>query len=225
MPDTELYQFLSEYVSDHKKQLFEKVLAKRTRYITTVIEDVYQPHNASAVMRSCDGMGIQDVHIIENYNDFEVSEGVSIGADKWLTQHFHHPSEGTASRTCFERLKDQGYVLCATTPHRDDVAIENLPLDKPLALIFGAELEGLSQYALDHADCFVRIPMYGFSESFNISVSAAICMYELRRRLEQSQVSWQLTEAEKQELRFKWTRASINRVEALERYFYAKRGE
>lgn len=218
--DPQLYHFLSEYVSDHKKRLFEQVLLKRTRHLTVVLEDIYQPQNASAVMRSCDGMGIQDVHVIENDNEFTVSEGVTIGADKWLTVHNYNQPGTSNTRACYNSLKERGYTLCATSPHEDDVTIDNLPLEQPIALVFGAELKGLSAYALQQADRFVRIPMYGFSESFNISVSAAICLYELRKRLEESELKWQLSEEEKQKLRLEWTRAAVKEPEMLERYFY-----
>lgn len=218
--DQKLYRFLSEYVSDHKKQLFEEVLQQRTRYITAVLEDIYQPQNASAVMRSCDGTGIQDIHVIENYNEFTVSESVTVGADKWLTVHNYNAPGSTNTEACFKALKKRGYTIYATTPHEDDVTIDQLPLDEPVALVFGAELKGLSDYALKHADRFVRIPMYGFSESFNISVSAAICLYELRKRLEESDIKWELSEDERQQLRLEWTRASVRESERLERYFF-----
>ena len=218
--DSDLYRFLSEYVSDHKKQLFEQILQNRTRHITTVLEDIYQPQNASAVMRSCDGMGIQDVHVIENDNEFTVSEGVTIGADKWLTVHHYNQPGNANTQACYRTLKEKGYTVCATSPHRDDISIDELPVDQPIALVFGAELKGLSDYAMEHADRFVRIPMYGFSESFNISVSAAICLYELRKRLEKSDVSWQLNEQEKQVLRLAWSRAAVKEPEMLEKYFY-----
>lgn len=219
---TELYHFLSEYVSDHKKQLFETILADRTRYITAVLEDIYQPHNASAVIRSCEGMGIQDIHVIENHNEFSVSDGVTIGSDKWLTFKNYNQRGKDNTSDCLAELKSSGYKICATTPHSEDVSIAKLPLDCPVALVFGAELEGLSETALDQADYFVRIPMYGFSESFNISVSAAICLYELRKRLMESSVDWQLSESEKQQLRFEWTRASVKEPDMLERYFFEK---
>lgn len=218
----DLYQFLSEYVSEDRKQRFEEVLARRTRYITTVLEDIYQPQNASAVIRSCEGMGIQDLHIIEHHHDFSVSESVTIGAEKWLTLHNYRQEGADNTLACIDQLKGQGYKICATTPHTDDVSIQNLPLDHPVALAFGSEMEGLSDTLMDKADYFVRIPMFGFSESYNISVSAAICLYELRMRLSESDINWQLSEAEKQHLRFEWTRASVKRADMLERYFFEK---
>lgn len=220
----EFEQFLNEYVTEHKRALFKKILAQRTRHISVVLEDLYQPHNASAVLRSCDCFGIQDVHVIENKYEFMVSRGVSIGADKWLSvQHFNQPNKNN-TEACFNQLRQNGIRIAATTPHKNDCLISELPLDSKTALVFGSEKDGLSDYALDHADVFVKIPMYGFSESFNISVSAAISLYDVTRRLHESDTHWQLADDEQYLLYIEWLRRSVKYQEALEKHYFESRG-
>ena len=108
----------------------------------------------------------------------------------------------------------------ATCPHRDDFTPDTLPLDQPIALVFGTEKLGLSDYAVENADMHVRIPMFGFTESYNISVSAALLLYTLTNRLHASaDIDWHLTEAERNAVRLLWTRRSLSRIRQYERKF------
>jgi tRNA (guanosine-2'-O-)-methyltransferase len=206
-------------VTEEKIEIFRHVLNQRTRHITVVLEDIYQPHNASAVLRSCDGFGIQDVHIIENRNYFEVSKGVTIGSDKWLTIKRYNQLKINNSALCMNRLRDEGYRIIATTPHENDYDLPDLAITDKTAVFFGAEKEGLSQYILDEADDYVKIPMYGFSESFNISVSVALTLYDLTSRLRKSNLNWQLNEKEKFDLMLEWVKKSIRRSDLIEQKF------
>lgn len=206
---SQLVQYLREFVTDDRWQTINEVLDKRTRYLTVVLEDLYQPHNASAVLRSCDCFGIQDVHVIENRNEFDPNKGVTIGADKWISLHSYNQQGQNNTRECYQQLKAQGYRIIATTPHEGDTTIDEVPMDQKTALVFGAELEGLSDYALNHADGYARIPMVGFSESFNISVGAALCLYELSTRLRNTRDDWSLADQEKLELQLDWLKKSI----------------
>lgn len=216
----ELVNYLREFITENRWDTINEVLEERTRYLTVVLEDIYQPHNASAVLRSCDGFGIQDVHIIENKNEFDPNKGVTIGADKWITYHQYNEAGVNNTERCYKRLKEQGYRIIATTPHHEDVTIDEVPLDRPTALVFGAELTGLSDYALEHADGYARIPMVGFSESFNISVGAALCLYELSTRLRKGQTGWCLSGDEKLDLRLEWVKKSVRAPRKLEERFF-----
>ncbi|HEB85038.1 MAG TPA: TrmH family RNA methyltransferase [Bacteroidetes bacterium] len=221
----ELIDFLSEHITDARRELFETVLAGRTRYLTVVLEDIYQPHNASAVIRTCDGFGVQDLHVIENRNRYTLNPGVSLGASKWVTLHRYNRRGKDNTTRALQGLKERGYRLIATTPHTDEKRLDELPLEEgPIALLFGTELEGLSETALALAEEHVRIPMTGFSESFNISVSAAICLYDLTMRLKNSGLRWELSEEEKLEVKLQWLRASVRRAEKLEKRFFDERG-
>jgi len=215
----QLIKYLKDFVTENRWQRITEVLEKRTRHLTVVLEDIYQPHNASAVLRSCDCFGIQDVHIIENRNEFDPNQGITIGADQWISIHSYNESGVNNTKRCYEHLREQGYRIIATTPHEDDVTIDELPVDQKTALVFGAELKGLSDYALENADGYARIPMVGFSESFNISVGAAICLYEFTTKLHKSDIEWELCNAEKMELQCKWLENSIRAGKRIKEKF------
>tara|TARA_Y100000589_G_scaffold321098_1_gene351824 strand:- start:17723 stop:18406 length:684 start_codon:yes stop_codon:yes gene_type:complete len=219
----EFLEHLLTFVSENKKELFRKNIEQRTRHLTVVLEDIYQPQNASAVLRSADCFGVQDVHIIENTNKYTLNPDVVLGASKWLDLHFYNTEENNTAQ-CLQTLKDKGYKIVATTPYTNDVTIDKLNLDDKTALVFGTELTGISQQAMDMADEYVKIPMYGFTESFNISVSAAICMYETTKRLRNEYLKevWQLTEAEKQKTLLNWCKKVVKRSDVIEKDFYAR---
>lgn len=217
--DKAFLDFLYQFITDDRKERFEQVLQNRTRHLTVVLEDIFQPHNASAVLRSCDLTGVQDVHIIENNFMFDINPDVVMGSTKWLDIHRYNEEEFNTPAV-IEQLKSKGYQIVATCPHRDDYTPETLPLDRPVALFFGTEKTGLTDYVLDHADQYVRIPMVGFTESFNISVSAALLVYTLTRRLrEQTDLDWHLSEEEKNEVRLEWSKRTLNRIWQYERKF------
>jgi tRNA (guanosine-2'-O-)-methyltransferase len=212
----ELITYLSQFISESRRNKFDKVLDYRTRFITIVLEDIYQPHNASAVLRSCDIFGIQNIHIIENKNAYTVNKDIAMGSPKWLSLHKYRKEENN-SLTCINKLKEQGYRIVATTPAENDCLLEDLKVDQPLALFFGTELTGISDTVRAHADEFVRIPMFGFTESFNISVSAALCLHTLVSKLHLSPTNWHLKEEERDELLLRWLRNSIPKVELIEK--------
>lgn len=210
----ELIDYLTTFISDTRKKRFEEVLSNRTDHLRIVLENVYQDHNASAVLRSCESFGVQQIHFIENRNHLRISEDVSMGSHKWLNIQRHNETENNTVAT-IKHLKSLGYRVVATTPHTNDCTIDVLPIDKKLALVFGTELEGVSQDALDMADEFVKIPMYGFTESFNVSVCAALCLYELTTRIRKHVPDYLLNEQEKLDTYFNWLKNSVDKSEAL----------
>ncbi len=210
-----LFEFLSQYVSENKNNLFEQIIHNRTRYITVVLEDLFQSHNASAVLRTCDCFGIQDIHIVENTNRFEINSDVALGSSKWLTFEKYNDKEKNNTLECYTNLRKQGYTIVATTPHKNDCKLDELKLDKKIALVFGTELEGLSQTALENADEYVKIPMYGFTESFNISVSAAIFLFHLTEKLKRTNINWNLTEEEIIDIKIEWAKNVVKKSELL----------
>ncbi|HWY11494.1 MAG TPA: RNA methyltransferase [Bacteroidia bacterium] len=218
----ELINYLEGFVSDRRKQRLTEVLAERTRHMAIVLEDVYQGHNASAVLRSCDCFGVQDIHFIENRNNFKISEDVSMGATQWLTLKKYNSTENNTA-SCLKELKKQGYRIVATSPHKDDKTITELDVIKPFALVFGTEIDGITETVSEMADEFVKIPMYGFTESFNISVSAALCMNELMGRIRKQKIAYQINEAEKKEIYLEWLKASISKVDLIVKEFLAKK--
>lgn len=187
----------------HREQV-ERVLAERTRAVTVVTEDLYQAHNGAAVLRACDNFGVQDVHAFSGRNAFRVAGDVVAGADRWVDVHHTRASEGGSVRSLATKLKRAGYRLVATTLRPGSVPLDQLPVTGKVALLFGTEEKGLSDEAHHHADDFVWLPMYGFTQSFNISVSLALSLFNLTRRLKQSDVDWQLSSTESRWLRLRW---------------------
>lgn len=218
MKEARLLEYLAGYISDHKRQVMEKVLNQRTRHLTVVLEDIYQPQNASAVLRTADCFGIQDVHVIENKHKFKLNPRVVHGSSKWLDIHRYNESADN-TKDCINQLKKSGYRLVATVPDQNATAIHDLDLRHKSALVFGTEMTGLSDQFLKEADEQVTIPMYGFTESLNISVSVAITLNTLIEKLFSSEVNWKLNEEDKSLLRLEWYRRSVNRSDLLEKEF------
>jgi tRNA (guanosine-2'-O-)-methyltransferase len=210
----ELTEYLGQFVSETRKQRFEDVLQNRTTHMRVVLENIFQAHNASAVLRSCDCFGVQHVHFIENRNSLRISEEVAMGSSSWLNIHRHRSAENNTTAALRE-LKSNGYRIVVTSPHRNGFTPETLPVDTKFALVFGTELDGLTKDALELADDYLSVPMFGFTESFNISVCAAICMYELTKRIRSSNAEWKIDEPERSQIRLSWLRASIDHSEAI----------
>ncbi|MCT4591649.1 MAG: RNA methyltransferase [Carboxylicivirga sp.] len=210
-----LINFLEQFSTEDRTNQFAEVLGQRTRYVTVVLEDIYQTQNASAVLRSCDCFGVQDIHIIENNNTFNINPQVVIGATKWL--HLHQYNEQVNNtRSALRKLKKDGYRIVATTPHRDDVNLNDFDISAgKTAFVFGNEREGISDIVMEEADEFMKIPMYGFSESLNISVCAAITLQHLSNRLRSENISWQLSDEEYKELYLEWLKKSIKKSDLL----------
>lgn len=218
-----LVTYLRKFATESRWDKIVEVAEQRTRYISVVVEDIYQSHNASAVLRSCDGFGVQDVHIIENHNNFDASRQVTIGADQWLSFHRYNEPDIDNTEVCFSRLKKEGYRIVATTPHENDANLNDLDLNQKTALVFGSEIDGISDRVKELADGFLKIPMAGFSESFNISVSAAVCLYNITRRLRASSIDWKLTDEELDQLTYEWLKKSIKAGNQLEENFFKDR--
>jgi len=215
----DLIAHLSEYVTENRLALFKRVLAERTRYITVVLEDISPPQQASAVLRTCDCTGIQNVHIVEERNEYEINHDVVLGADQWLSLQYYNKGEDIIFKAV-EALRSQGYRIVATSPHKEGATPESFDLEKgKFALMFGTELNGLTERALELADEYIQIPMTGFTESYNISVSAAITLYTLRKRLESTSLKWRIGEEERSELLLYWLRTSIKMSDQIENKF------
>jgi len=218
----QLISFLEQFTTEERKELMRHVLAERTRYITVVLENIYQTQNASAVLRSCDCFGIQDIHVIENDNTFDINPQVVIGATKWLNLYKYNQDTNN-TRSTLRQLKAQGYRIVATTPHRDDVNLNDFDITKgKAAFVFGNEREGISDIVKEEADEFMKIPMYGFSESLNISVCTAITIQHLSNQLRSNGTAWTLPEQEAETLHLEWLKKTIKKSELLLEKFNAR---
>ncbi|GAB5418653.1 MAG: RNA methyltransferase [Crocinitomicaceae bacterium] len=204
-----------DIVSESKQEMYDRIAADRTRYVSVVMENIRKDHNASAVIRTCDCFGIQDLHTIEKDVEYVVQREIAKGASNWIDLHSHSTGENPGLE-CISGLKKQGYQIVCTSPHTSDT-IEDIPLDQPIALVFGTEVHGISDDILAVADRTIRLPMYGFTESFNVSVSAALSLNTLRNRLSNSEINWKLSHADQVALKIQWCSRIIRDGEAVER--------
>lgn len=205
-------------ITPNKQEMFDRIAAERTKHLTVVMENIYQEHNASAVLRSCDCFGLQELHVIEKDNEYKIQRDIALGAGRWVDM-YTYDNGNEVTKECIQNLKEKGYKIVATTPHTDSHTIYDLDLTQPIALVFGTERRGISDEVKALSDDFVKIPMYGFTESFNISVSVAIVLNTLRQRLEQSDLNWKLSPEEQDELKIQWCSKILNGGEMLEKHF------
>lgn len=214
-----LRTFLESYVTEAKRTQMHEVLSHRTRHVALVLENVFQPHNAAAAVRSCECFGFQDLHVIELHNDYRINPDVTMGGCKWVSLHHHNKEPGETTRL-LASLKEKGYKVAATSLRPGCIPLEALDLSQPLALCFGTEEKGLSEEAHDLADVFVQIPSYGFTQSFNVSVSVALTLNSIRDRLEKSDIPWQLSEGDYEDLYLTWMMKTANRGHLLAKRFF-----
>ena len=217
MKEEDLINHFKSFTTNERIKLFDKKIEERTRHITIVLENIFQAHNTSACLRSADCFGIQDVHIIENHNIFKDNSQISMGASKWLNIKKYNKNQNN-TLDAIKKLRERGYRIAATTPHNSDLSIFELKAKKKTAIIFGSEYNGCSDIALNEADIKINIPMYGFTESFNISVAVALCLQQLSYRMRKSNIKWKLKQQEKEEVILEWLRNSIkssNKIEEL----------
>ncbi|PHQ56637.1 MAG: rRNA methyltransferase [Lutibacter sp.] len=222
MVDYKFIEYLEQFVTDKRRNLFKKVLDERTRHFTVAIEDIYQPHNASAVVRSCEIFGIQDVHVIENKYKFYASNQVAKGAQKWLNFSLYKKKDTNNTLACIESLRNKGYKIIATTPHNDSCVLQDFDINQKSAFFFGVEKGGLSKDVMENADGYLKIPMVGFTESLNISVAAAIILQHMNEKLKKSEVKWKLEALEKNDLYLEWLQKSIKSIKKIKEYYYSE---
>lgn len=215
MVDLEYLAFLENILTDNRKERFQNVLENRTKHFTIAVEDIFQMHNTSAVMRSCEIFGIQELNVIEQRYGKSIDKEIAMGAQKWVDiNKFETVTD------CLKTMKSKGYQIIATTPHENDCLLDDFDISKPSALFFGTERDGLSEEIIQAADGFLKIPMVGFTESLNISVSAAIIIQNLMNRLRNSDINWQLSEEEILEKRMAWAKNSIKDIKRIEARYY-----
>jgi tRNA (guanosine-2'-O-)-methyltransferase len=186
------------------------------------MEDIFQSQNASAVVRTCECFGVQDIHIIQNAAKYSVNPRVLKGSHKWLNLKHYRKKQVNNAEACFDTLRQAGYQIVVTAPTPDCLPIDELPIGQKIAIVMGNELHGSSDWAMEHADLKVKIPMVGFTESLNISVSAAICLHTVLPKVRASDTDWRLTQPEKDEIRLNWYRAVVRRSALIEKEFLSR---
>ena len=211
---SEYLAYLEDFITENRKEKFLKVLEQRTNHFTIAIEDIFQLHNTSAVMRSCEVFGIQNLHVVEEKYGKSIDKEIAMGAQKWVDVNRY-----SSNLECVRSLKQKGYQIIATTPHENDCLLDDFDISKPSAIFFGTERDGLSEEIMAEADGFLKIPMAGFTESLNISVSAAIIIQNVMSRLRKTDLDWQLSEEEMISRRLDWTKNSIKDIKRIEQRY------
>ncbi|WP_017731738.1 TrmH family RNA methyltransferase [Nafulsella turpanensis] len=215
--DIRLQEALEAFITPNKLRLIEQALEHRTRHLVVALENIHKPHNASAVLRTIECLGIQEYFIIESQKQYRVSPHVAKGAAKWVDIHRFNVQKGEDTQSCIEVLRQRGYKIACTSPRPEGIPLEEVPVEEKLAVFFGNELYGLSETVMEEADLHIHVPMWGFTESYNLSVSASIVFYQLLSRLRGSKIPWQLSAEEKAELRMQWYRKIVTRAEVIEK--------
>jgi tRNA (guanosine-2'-O-)-methyltransferase len=154
----------------------DAVLAARLASVATVVEDTYDPHNAAATIRTTEALGLQDLHVIEPHLRFSATKGVTRGAHRWIDLH-----RWPAAESAVGHLRSSGFRVYATAPDAK-VSVEDVDVSGPLAILFGNEHEGLSPAAIAACDASITVPMFGFTESYNLSVTVGLAMSRLATR-------------------------------------------
>ena len=218
MIDLQLLLYLETYLTENRLDRFNAVLSQRTKHFTVATEDVYHLHNTSAVMRSCDVFGVQELSIIEAQGGKRIDREIALGAQKWVDLNRYD-----TALDCIKEMKTKGYQIVATTPHKNDCLLKDFDVTKKSCFFFGRETEGLTQEVLDHADCFLKIPMVGFTESLNVSVSAAIILQSVTNKLKQTDIKWQLSQEEKDFKKMDWIKKTIHSYDEIVERFYSSK--
>ena len=209
-----LLDYLENFITEERKQRFSEIISQRTNHFTVAMEDVFQMHNTSAVVRTCEVFGVQQAHSIEGRYGKRLDEKIAMGAQKWVDVFRYDDTQ-----KCIDTLREKGYQIVATTPHKDAYLLNDFDISKKSAFFFGTEKEGLSEKVLSQADTYLKIPMVGFTESLNISVAVAIVLQQLTDKLRRSNLKWQLTDEERYSVLEQWTKISVRNVnDVIKRY-------
>lgn len=218
----DLINHLKKFVLQKRLELFEEKIQQRTKHICLVLEDIYQGRNISASIRSADCFGVQDIHVIENSNNFEEDSEVSLGSEKWVSIYRHNTLKNNTLNS-INKLKKNGYQIIGTTIYDEDISLYDLNIDKKTALIFGSEMNGCSNEILSLADKKVKIPMYGFTESFNISVAVALSLQHLTYKMRKSEhIKWKLNAEDIDNIMLDWLKKTVKSSSLIEKRFIEK---
>lgn len=208
--DAAYLEYIENFMTENRREKFIKVLQERTKHFTIAMEDIFQLHNTSAVLRTCEIFGIQELNVIEAKYGKTIDKEIAMGAQKWVDVTRYH-----STQDCIDKLKAKGYRIIATSPHDNSSLLDDFDISQPCAIFFGTERLGLSEEVLKQADGFLKIPMVGFTESINVSSSAAIVIQNLTSRLRKSDIEWKLSEEEIFEKRIDWTRKTIRDIDYI----------
>jgi tRNA (guanosine-2'-O-)-methyltransferase len=195
----DVYEYMKGFLTEERLSKIEKYAEESSDFVLPVLENIYQFRNAAAIIRSVEACGFHKIAALEEENVFNPNIRVARGADTWM-----QVEKMPKTISSLQEIRDKGYKILAVSPEKNAVSLPEYELKEPVALIFGTEMEGVSQEVLDFADETLIIPMYGFTQSFNVSVAAAICMYELKQKLLKSDIDYKLSNEKKLAMKIRW---------------------
>ena len=198
------YEYLKQFLTEERLRKIEHFAPESSDFVLPVLEDVYQFRNAAAIVRSVEACGFHKVVALQEENNFEPNLKVTKGADTWV-----EVEKLPRNMESFQKIKNKGYKIVVVSLENNAKMLPEYEITEPIALVFGTEMEGVSQEILDFADETLAIPMYGFTRSFNVSVAASICMYELKQKLMKSTIDYKLNEEKLLEMKIRWAVNSI----------------
>ncbi|MCQ9636863.1 RNA methyltransferase [Chryseobacterium sp. WG23] len=200
----ETFEYLKQFLTDERLTKIEHFSHESSDFVLPVMDDVYQFRNAAAIIRSVEACAFHKVVAMEEENVFNPNLTVTKGAETWV--EVEKVPKNIAS---LQNIKDRGYKILAVSLEKNAVMLPDYQITEPIALVFGTELKGVSKEVIDFADETLAIPMYGLTKSFNVSVAAGICMYELKQKLMRSGIDYKLNDQKRLEMKLRWAVNSI----------------
>lgn len=210
MNNQKIFQHLQQFLTDERLEKINHFAPESSDFVLPVIEDVFQFRNAAAIVRSVEACGFHKIIAMESEHEFNPNLRVTKGAETWVeVEKLPHNMDS------LREIKNRGYKILAVSPENNATMLSDYDLKEPVALVFGTEAAGVSEEILDFADETLAIPMYGFTQSFNVSVAAAICVYELKQKLLRSNLDYKLSEEKLWEMKVRWAMNSIKSGEQI----------
>ncbi|MGZ5196751.1 MAG: TrmH family RNA methyltransferase [Kaistella sp.] len=210
MKDQQTFDYLKQFLTHDRLTKIEHFAPESSDFVLPVMEDIFQFRNAAAIVRSVEACGFHKIVAMESENEFNPNLRVTKGAETWVeVEKMPHHLDS------LQEIKNRGYKILAVSPEKNATMLPDYELTGPVALVFGTEKEGVTEEILDFADETLAIPMYGFTRSFNVSVAAAICFYELKQKLIKSNLDYKLSEEKLWKMKIRWAKNSINSGEEI----------
>lgn len=208
------FHYIKQFLTDERLAKIEHYAPESSDFVLPVMEDIFQFRNAAAIVRSVEACGFHKIVAMESENQFNPNLRVTKGAETWVeVEKLPHNLES------LKQIKNRGYKILAVSPENNATMIPDYEIKEPVALVFGTEKEGVTEEILEFADETLAIPMYGFTRSFNVSVAAAICFYELKQKLIKSGLDYKLSEEKLWHMKLRWAVNSIaSGPQILEKY-------
>ncbi|MCZ2085730.1 MULTISPECIES: RNA methyltransferase [unclassified Kaistella] len=210
MNNQKTFEYLQQFLTDERLEKINRFAPESSDFVLPVIEDVYQFRNAAAIVRSVEACGFHKIVAMESENQFNPNLRVTKGAETWVdVERLPH------SLDSIKQIKNRGYKIVAVSPEKNATLLSDFQMTEPVALVFGTEAEGVTDEILDFSDETLAIPMYGFTRSFNVSVAAAICVYDLKQKLMRSNLDYKLSEEKLWEMKVRWAVNSLQSGEQI----------